>query len=433
MVGWPQRRNRAPDAGWRVPSPVDVMLAHSRRAPILLLGALSGLTALSIDMSLPALPTLTTVFGTTAEKAALTLSMFLAGYSVSQLFYGPLADRFGRRGPLLVGLVLFTTAGIGCALSRSIVQLLLWRLVQGVGACAGPILARAVVRDLYDRRRAVQILSYLTLIMSVAPLLAPIVGGYLLLLHWRAIFATLALIGGAVLAATWFMLPESIPRRDPRATRPVELSRNLFDFLRRPVCIGYALLVCFIFCGLFSYISNSPFVLIEVFGIPSNRFGYVFGLTALALMTGALLNTRLVNRVASATILRLGVGLILAGGVGIVACATLRLGGVVGIVGPMLVYIVGMGMIVPHAIVAAMEPVPHMAGFASSLIGSLQTAGGGLVGYVVGALYDGTAMPLALAVGISAALAGLTYFAFLGRLAETRPGSRRQFRGEGSC
>lgn len=148
--------------------------------------------------------------------------------------------------------------------------------MQGVGACAGPILARAVVRDLYERRRSVQILSYMTLVMAVAPLLAPILGGYLLLLHWRAIFGLLALIGLAMLAATWSGLPESIPWRDHRATRAAELLRHLVDFGTRRVCIGYAFLVCFVFCGLFSYISGSPFVLIEVFGVPSNRFGYLF-------------------------------------------------------------------------------------------------------------------------------------------------------------
>jgi DHA1 family bicyclomycin/chloramphenicol resistance-like MFS transporter len=407
------------------------MLQPRSRSLVVLLGALTGLTALSIDMSLPALPTLAAVFATSADRAALTLSMFLAGYSASQLFYGPLADRFGRRPPLLVGLALYAAGGIGCALSGSIVQLVLWRLVQGVGACAGPILARAVVRDLYERRRGAQILSYMTLIMAVAPLLAPILGGYLLLLHWRAIFGLLALIGLGILAATWAGLPESIPWRNHRATRPAELLRNLVDFVTRRVCVGYAFLVSFIFCGLFAYISGSPFVLIEVFGVPSNRFGYLFGLNAFALMAGALINTRLVRRVPPRTILRIGVALILAGGAAISVCAVFRLGGVAGIVGPILIYILGMGMVTPNAIAAAMEPVPRMAGFASSLIGCLQTAGGSLVGYVIGTLYDRTALPMALAVGLSASLAGATYFGFLGSLAETDPAPAPYRRGEG--
>jgi DHA1 family bicyclomycin/chloramphenicol resistance-like MFS transporter len=403
------------------------------RSLVPLLGALTGLTALSIDMSLPALPTLAAVFATSAEQAALTLSMFLAGYSVSQLFYGPLSDRFGRRPPLLAALILFAAGGIGCAASASMTQLIWWRLVQGVGACAGPILARAVVRDLYGRQRGIQVLSYMTLVMSAAPLLAPILGGYLLRLDWRAIFAALAAIGLLVLVAAWYGLPESIPRRDPRATRPGELLRNLVDFCRRPVCVGYALLVCFVFCGLFAYISTSPFVLIEVFGVRSDRFGFYFGLSAFALMTGAMLNARLVNRVAPAAIMRFGVGLILAGGTAMVACAGLRIGGIAGIIAPVLLYVLGMGMVTPHAITAAMEPVPHMAGFASSLIGCLQTAGGSLVGYLLGALYDRTALPLALGVGVSAALAAATYFLFLNRLAASRAAATPGGEGDRGC
>jgi len=405
-----------------------MMQPHSR-ALVVLLGALTGLTALSIDMSLPALPTFAEVFAVRADQAALTLSMFLAGYSVAQLFYGPLADRFGRRPPLLFGLALFAAGGVGCAVSNSITELVLFRLVQGVGACAGPILARTVVRDLYQRRRGVQILSYMTLVMSVAPLLAPILGGYLLLWHWRAIFGLLAVIGLLVLIAAWAGLPESIPRRNHLATRPSELLRNLVDFATRRVCVGYAFVVSFVFCGLFSYISGSPFVLIEVFGVPSNRFGFVFGLSAFALMGGALINTRLVPRKSASTILRFGVALILAGGVAISADAVFHLGGVAGIVAPMLVYVLGMGMVTPNAIAAAMEPVPRMAGFASSLIGCLQTAGGSLVGYAIGALYNRTALPMALAVGASAALTGITYFGFLSRLAEAAPAPDRQNAG----
>src|SRR3954447_507580 len=194
-------------------------LGPQSRGLIFLLGALTGLTALSIDMSLPALPTLAASPHTSVDQAALTLSMFLAGYSVSQLFYGPLSDRYGRRPLLLAGLILFTIGGIGGALAPNIGQLVGWRLVQGLGACAGPILARALVRDFYQRERGVQILSYMTLVMSVAPLLAPILGGYLLVLHWRAIFVALAAIALAILAITWLALPEGVPENRRQRVR----------------------------------------------------------------------------------------------------------------------------------------------------------------------------------------------------------------------
>ncbi len=389
------------------------MLKPGSRTFIVLLGCLTGLTALSIDMSLPALPTLTAVFETSPDRAALTLSMFLLGYSLSQLFYGPLSDRFGRRPLILIGLVLYILGSLGCAVSASIDQLILWRLVQGIGACAGPILARAVVRDLFERQRAAQILSYMTLVMALAPLLAPVAGGYLLILHWRVIFIVLTAIGAALLAATWLALAESLAQGNTRATRPGELLRNLRDFCRRRVCIGYALIVCFVFSGLFSYISGSPFVLIEVFGVPSDHFGYLFGLSAFPLMAGALLNGRLVRRTEPAGILRLAIALLLLAGASILVCATFGLGGLAGIVGPMLIYMLGLGLAMPNAIAAAMEPVPHMAGFASSLIGCLQTAGGGLAGYALAAFYDRSALPMALAVALSAAGTAITYFGFL--------------------
>jgi DHA1 family bicyclomycin/chloramphenicol resistance-like MFS transporter len=408
------------------------MLQPQSRGLIVLLGALTGLTALSIDMSLPALPTLQAVLGASADQAALTLSMFLAGYSASQLAYGPLSDRYGRRPPLLAGLLLFAAGSIGCASSGTIGQLNGWRLLQGLGACAGPILARAMVRDLYERRRGVQILSYMTLVMSVAPLLAPMIGGYLLLLHWRAIFVLLAVIGLSVLVVTWLALPESIPERNRQAVRPATLLRNFVEFARQRVCVGYGLVVCFVFCGLFSYISASPFVFIEVFGVPSDRYGYLFGLTAFALMTGALANARLSTRIGPRTVLRLGSGLIALAGAAMLVCGGFRLGGIAGIIGPMLVYVVGMALVMPNAIAAAMEPVPHMAGFASSLIGCMQTAGGGLVGYLLGLAYNRTALPLALGVAASAALVAITYFGWLDRAGSGPPASASQGAGPGA-
>lgn len=390
-------------------------LGPQSRGLIFLLGALTGLTALSIDMSLPALPTLAGSLHASAEQAALTLSMFLAGYSVSQLFYGPLSDRYGRRPLLLAGLILFTIGGMGCALASNIGQLVGCRLVQGLGACAGPILARALVRDLYERERGVQILSYMTLVMSVAPLLAPIIGGYLLVLHWRAIFVALAAVALTTLAIAWVALPEGVPENRRQRVRAATLIRNLADFVRRRACIGGALVASFAFCGVFSYVSGSSFVLIEVFGISSAHFGYLFGLNAFGLMLGALSNARLVHRIGSRTILRIGTLAMLGSGTVMLAAASTNFGGVAGIVGPMVVYVMGMGMVMPNAIAAAMEPVPHMAGFASSIIGCLQTASGSLAGFLLGLAYNRSAVPMAIAVAFSAMLTALSYFGLLAR------------------
>jgi len=271
------------------------------------------------------------------------------------------------------------------------------------------------VRDFYQRERGVQILSYMTLVMSVAPLLAPILGGYLLVLHWRAIFVTLAAIALAILAITWLALPEGVPENRRQRVRAARLMRHLADFFRRRACIGGALVASFAFCGVFSYVSGSSFVLIEVFGVSSAHFGYLFGLNAFGLMIGALSNARLVHRIGSRTILRVGTLAMLGSGAAMLASALSGFGGIAGIVAPMVVYVMGMGMVMPNAIAAAMEPVPHMAGFASSIIGCLQTASGSLAGFLLGLAYNRSAVPMAIAVAFSATLAGVSYFGLLAR------------------
>jgi DHA1 family bicyclomycin/chloramphenicol resistance-like MFS transporter len=381
------------------------MLVPGSRGFVVLLGALTGVTALSVDMSLPAMPVLTRVFATTPDRTQLTLSLFLLGFAVGQLFYGPLSDRFGRKPLLIGGLAIYTLAGIGCALASSIGQLVLLRLLQGLGACVGRVLVPAVVRDEFEPRRGAQLLSYVMLVVGLAPLVAPIIGGYLLrFLAWPAIFAVLAAFGAAVLLATAAWLGESIKWRNPEAVHPAVLLRNYGRFLTHRTCLGYALIGSFAFAGMFSYISGSPFVLIEVFGVATDAYGYFFALNAVAFMVGALLNGRLLRRRTPHQVLRLGLGLLVAAGALLFLCGILRWGGIAGIVVPMMGFATAVALILPNATAAAMEPVADMAGVASSLLGSLQMLSGSLAGYAVGAFYDGTATAMATCVGLAALL-----------------------------
>jgi MFS transporter, DHA1 family, multidrug resistance protein len=382
------------------------MLPPGSRGFVLILGALSSLAPVATDMNLPALPTLTAVFRTSPERVQLTLSVFLIGFGAGQLVHGPASDRFGRRPVLLAGLALFALAGYGCALSSSIVQLVAFRLVQGLGAAAGPVLARAMVRDFFSGAHAARLLSYIALVQALGPLLAPIAGGYVLaFVGWHAIFLAQGLAATAVLGAAWRWLGESRPIRDASATSARALVANARRFLETPTCVRYAVMIALVFGGMFAYISNSPFVLIQVFGVRSDRYGFFFALTALSLMVAALTNGRLVRHFAPESVLRAGVVLVGAGGAALLACVIMRAGGIAGIVAPMMVYVFGFGLIMPNATVAALEPYPDMAGVASSLVGFFQMAGGALVGYVVNALYAGT--PVAMA-GCIAAMAALT-------------------------
>jgi DHA1 family bicyclomycin/chloramphenicol resistance-like MFS transporter len=388
---------------------MPAMLVPTSRAFVVLLGALTALTALSIDMSLPALPRLTEVFATTPDKAQLTLSVFLIGFAIGQLAYGPISDRYGRRPVLLFGLVVYTLGGIGCAFAGSIDQLVLCRLLQGLGGCVGRVMGPAIVRDEFHAQKGAQVLSYVTLVMALAPLIAPVIGGYLLVFaDWQAIFLALAGFGAIVLVVIATRFAESSKYHDVQATEITTLLRNYGRFLSNRFCLGYALINCFVFAGLFSYISGSSFVFIEVFGLPGHVYGMLFGITAIAFMSGAALNGRLVRRRAPQSVLRAGLAIVLVAGAVMLAVALVA-PSAVGVMLAIMIYVFGMAFVFPNATAAAMEPMPRMAGVASSLLGSSQMAIGSLTGYLVNRFYDKT--PLAMASGIAAGalLACLTY------------------------
>jgi DHA1 family bicyclomycin/chloramphenicol resistance-like MFS transporter len=379
---------------------------------VVLLGALSALAPLSVDMNLPALPRLTAVFATSADRVQLTLSVFLVGFAAGQLVHGPASDRFGRRPVLLAGLALFAAAGFACAASRSIGWLIAGRLLQGLGACAGPVVARAIVRDLFQGAAAARLMSWIALVQGLGPLLAPLVGGYLLLLFgWPSIFVAQGGAAVVLLGVTWRRLAESLARRDPEAISPAGLGRAYARFFASPAAVRHAAVIAGAFAGMFAYISGSPFVLIQVFGVPSERYGWYFALTALSLMAGALTNGRLVRRVAPEALLRAGLALVVAGGAAMAACALAGAGGVAGVVAPMMVYVFGYGLVVPNATAGALEPHGRIAGVVSAVLGGVQMAAGAAAGYAVNALYARTPLAMAGFVAAMGAAAAVVYLA----------------------
>jgi DHA1 family bicyclomycin/chloramphenicol resistance-like MFS transporter len=388
----------------------DSAVSRGVRAPsVLILAGLTGLSALSIDMSLPAMPQLQRTFGASVGAVQLTLSLFLAGFAIGQLACGVVADRIGRRPVLLAGLALFTVASLACAFSPSLPVLLAGRLVQGLGASVGPILARAIVRDCFSGPQASGVLSQITQVMIAAPLVAPTLGGFLLVwLGWPAIFVTLAGAGVLLWLICWRRLPETLPAAVRQAERPA-LLRSYVTVATHPESLRHGLTICFSYMGMFAYISGSPFVLIDGFGVPRGLFGVLFALPALALMAGATLNRRWVVRLAPDRLLRRGVRLVFGAGVALGALAWLGIGGVAGVMVPMMAYMVGMGLVQPNATAAALAPHGRIAGVTSSLIGSVQTAGGAISGALVGAFYDHTPRSLATTVAVAGALTLLVH------------------------
>jgi DHA1 family bicyclomycin/chloramphenicol resistance-like MFS transporter len=373
----------------------------------LLLAVLTALTSLSIDMSLPAMPQLQETFGAGVAAVQLTLSIFLTGFALGQVACGPLSDRWGRRPVLLAGLALFTVAGLVCAGSTSLLMLVAARFVQGIGASVGPVVARAVVRDRFDSRRASAVLSQITQVMIVAPLLAPTLGGYLLVnAGWSAIFVVLGVSGALLTFVCWLLLPETaravgVEEREGPGTR-----KSLLEVLRHRASLRHALTTCFAYAGMFAYVGSSPFVLMDGFGVREENFGYYFALTALALLVAATVNRALLKRhTPSLLILRRGVVIIFAAGAALALAGWFGVGGLAGVLVPMMAYMFGLGLLMPNATAEAMAPHGESAGLISSVMGALQTAGGALAGYLVGLFYDHTPVSLAVTVAAFATLA----------------------------
>ncbi|MGH6969148.1 MAG: Bcr/CflA family multidrug efflux MFS transporter [Stellaceae bacterium] len=392
------------------------MIRSDSRALVVLLGAMTALTALAIDMSLPALPALSTEFAASPERVQLTLSLFIIGYAVGQIFHGPLSDRFGRKPILIAGLVIYVGAAIVCALSRSIGILIAARLVMGFGGCVGPVLARAVVRDYFSGSHAAQMFSSLTAVFALAPLVAPTVGGWLLVhFSWRAIFVVLALFAGTLFVAIAFGFAESLKAPDPDALRLGRLVRNYQTFLASRICLGYALLNGLCWAGIFAFLSGSPFVFISIYGVAPQHYGYYFALAAVALVIGALSNKRLLRRHTHGRVLMLGLMAAVVGGVVVLAACVTRWGGAGGVMAGFMLYIWGQAVVAPNAMAAALESVPHMAGTAAALMGVIQMASGAFAGYAVNAFYDDTPVPMGgVILAMALATVGI-YFALLRR------------------
>jgi MFS transporter, DHA1 family, multidrug resistance protein len=347
-----------------------------------MLAALTGTTALSIDMSLPAQPTLAREFAVGPEVAQLTLGLYLAGFAFGQLVVGSLSDALGRRRVLLAGLAVFTAAGVACAVAPSIEVLLAARVIQGFGSAAAPVIARAMVRDTQPAASAARTLSTIMAVLSVAPLLAPGIGGLLLThLGWQAIFATLAGIGIAFGAAAAVTLPETLPVERRVAPSLATTVAGYARFFRTPGTRIPTLLACLSFAGQFAFIADSPFVLIDGFGVASDAFGFYFGATALALMLGSVIGRRRLAREQPARVLTTGALTLCAGGVLLAIGGHWPELGRFGVMVPVVVYFAGVGLTSPSATAIAMHPVPEIAGAASAAIGALTMLAGAASGY----------------------------------------------------
>lgn len=363
---------------------------------IVILGTLTAFGPFSIDMYLPGLPAIARDLGAAPALIQLTLSLFFVGLAVGQALYGPLSDRYGRRRPLLFGCALYAVASAACALAPTALALVAARLVQALGGAAGMVIARSVVRDRCDAHEAARVFSLLMLIMGLAPITAPLIGGQLLaFVGWRAIFWVLCGFGLLCLLTVALALPESLPAERRSGAGVGAALRTYGRLLSDRQLLGYALAGGCASAAMFAYIAGSPFVIIELYGITPQQYGWIFGANALGLILASQLNRRLLDAFAGAAIVRVTL-LVSVGAAGLlVMAAATGAGGLAALLIPLFVCVASGGLVGPNTTAAALAPHGKAAGSASALLGALSFLIGTAATALVAALQNGTALPMA--------------------------------------
>ena len=343
---------------------------------VILLGSLTALGAISTDMYLPSLPSISRDFGAPSGASQSTLASFFSGFAIGQFFYGPVSDRWGRRWPLLAGIALYIVASIACVFSASLEGLVVARFFQGLGGCAGGLIARAVVRDRFGHRQSAQVLSRLMLVMGLAPVLAPLAGGALLGLGgWRTIFWVLTIFGALVGGAMFVALPESRSEATAAQARGEHPIRAYVDLLRQRALIGYTLAGAFNSAALFAYLAASPELLIQTYRIPPTSFGWVFGANAIGLIAMSQVNAHLLRRHNPETILTRARPLGIVFAVVLVIDAFTGFGGMWGVLVPLFLVIASFGLFGANTQAAGLNVDPLRAGSTSALMGAAIFAG----------------------------------------------------------
>ncbi|MFJ7795162.1 multidrug effflux MFS transporter [Pseudomonas sp. NPDC096950] len=367
---------------------------------ILILGALTAFGPLAIDFYLPAFPAMALAFGTDEKHVQMTLAAYFLGLSIGQLLYGPVADRFGRRIPLLTGVGLFTAASLACAFAPNLEWLMGARFIQALGGCAGMVISRAVVSDKCDAVGSAKVFSQLMLVMGLAPILAPMLGGLLVnTTGWQSIFLVLTGFSALAALAVALGLPESLPDYVPRQPLKGAL-RQYGRLLADPVYLGHALTGGLAVAGMFAYISGSPFVFIKLYGVPAEHFGWLFGTNAAGFILVAQVNARLLAKRGPAFLLARAVWVYLGAGLTLLAVSSLHTEQLWPLLIPLFVCIASLGCILPNASACAMNGQGTRAGSASALLGCLQFSIAAGAASLVGGLHDGSAMPMAMVISL---------------------------------
>ncbi len=383
---------------------------HAARPGLFLLIAMSAIGPIALNIFIPSMPGLQATFATDYATVQLTLTFYLAALAIAQLFIGPISDRFGRRPVFLCGMVVYIVSSIACVFSGTIEQLIIGRIFQAAGGCAGIVLARAIVRDVYERDQAASMIGYVTMAMVVAPMLSPAIGGVLdQWAGWQSGFYVVSVLGVLLLAFAWNQLPETNRERAVSAGF-ARLARNCGTLLGEPLFLGYALNSAFGSCIFFSFLAGAPYVTTEVMGGTPAQYGFYFIMVSLGYMFGNFLSGRFAQSAGVDRMVISGTLIALGGLAVLVTFTSLDIQHPYAIFAPMGLVAISNGLNIPSATAGAISVRPEFTGAGAGLAGFFQLGSGALATVVVGALHDGTRLPMV----ISMVGSGLLATAFLG-------------------
>lgn len=388
---------------------------------LVLLGALQAFAPLSIDMYLPAMPVMEKVFHTSTAAVQLTMVTFLVGYALGQSLYGPVTDRFGRKPPLYASLLVFVLASLGCAFSPSIQIMSGFRLLQAIGACGGAVMSRAMVRDLFPAHELRRVFSMLVLVLGVSPVIAPLIGSYLLIwFGWNAAYFTQASIGVACIVGMHFRLPESLAHDARRPLEWASIRAAYVRLFRDRTFLGASVVCGFGSAGTFAYITSAPFVFISLYKVPTEQFGWLFGAVAVGMVLASQINGRMSHRVPIWLVLRYANLVQLAAGIFLLLTVLTGFGGLPGVFVGVFFYVSAQGFVFPNGSAIAMMRHGPIAGTASALLGTNQFLIAAVTTIFLGFI-DNPAVPMAIVIAGCAIAATVFNFLTLGSKLETAP------------
>ncbi len=377
---------------------------------ILMLGLLSAIGPFSIDMYLPGFKAIALDLQTNIEHIQLSLTSFFIGIAGGQMIYGPLLDRFGRKSPLLIGLLIYIGASIGCVFIQSADGLIFLRFVQALGSCAGMVASRAMVRDYFPPTETAKIFSMLMLVIGISPILAPTIGGYIIeIWGWHYIFVFLTVLTILILLGVIFVLPKSKPNTTI-SLLPAPIMKGFWKVLKNPQFLIYAIAGGTASSGLYAYLSGSPFVMMEIYGLNEKQYGWVFALLAAGLITTSQLNTLMLKRFSSESISKYALmAQAIAGSLMLILALSNSLT-LYGIIILIFCFLACQGFVFPNTSALALNPFSKSAGSASALLGTIQLSIGAIASVLVSIAHNRTNIPM---VSIMAACAIVSYLILL--------------------